>query len=74
MNKLNDYILLKAIFNEQLHNAVMSKDMEKIERLLKTRFAYEMESFVEPEPIDIERIYKEHVQNINDEELLRRLI
>jgi hypothetical protein len=75
--KLNDFILLKAIFCEALHDAVLAKDEGAIREVLDTRYEEEMDvsnKFVELEPIDTERLYKEHNEQINDEELLRRLI
>ena len=31
----NDYIIYRAIYNEELHHAIMNKDVEKIEVILE---------------------------------------
>lgn len=75
MLKLNDWILLKAIFNQDLHNAILEKNEARIRRVIDERYIYEKENgFIEEEPVDLERLYKEHNENINDEELIKRLI
>ena len=69
MLQLNEFILLKAIFNESLHNSVLSKDAGKIQSILDERYTNEIyNGFVSLEPIDTERLYREHhaaIQNDN---------
>jgi hypothetical protein len=75
MLPLNDFILLKAIYNESLHNAVLLKDNARIEAIVHERYSFELKNgFVSMEAIDTDRLYKEHMEQINDEELMQRMI
>jgi hypothetical protein len=75
MLKLNDWVLLKAIFNQRLSDAVLEKDEARIRQIIDDEYISEKENeFIKEEPLDMERLYKEHNENINDEELIRRLI
>jgi hypothetical protein len=75
MLPLNDFILLKAIYNESLHNAVLAKDKARIEKILNERYSFELQNgFVSMEPMDTDILYKEHMEQINDEELMKRMI
>lgn len=75
MLKLNDFILLKATFNMELSDAVLNKDQEAIEELLNAEYAYEIENgFVKMEVIDVDRLYKVHLEEINDEEAMKEML
>lgn len=73
--KLNDFILLKAIYNEELSNAVLDENMKKIQEIIETRYDYELNmGFIEVETIDTEKLHQVHLEEINDEELMKRMI
>ncbi|MGC6586165.1 hypothetical protein ACPV3A_14505 [Paenibacillus sp. Dod16] len=75
MLKLNDWILLKAIFNQRLHNAVLEKNEDRIFQLINDEYKYEKDNgFIGEEPIDMDRVFKEHNENINNKELINRLV
>ncbi|WP_145142211.1 hypothetical protein [Paenibacillus sp. Y412MC10] len=75
MLMLNDWILLKAIFNQRLHNAVLEMNEERILNLINDEYKYEKDNgFIGEEPIDMDRVFKEHNENINNEELINRLV
>ncbi|TVY09929.1 hypothetical protein [Paenibacillus cremeus] len=65
MLKLNEFILLKAVFNEELHNAVLTKDQTKISEIVNTRYQYELN--IELEPIDVNRLYSEHKKQLKND-------
>lgn len=71
MLKLNEFILLKAIFNEQLHNAVLSKDERLIKEIVFNQYTFEVEngfiSNVNAE-IDAEKLYKDHVYQLEHDD------
>jgi len=66
MNK-NAFILLKAIFSEELHNAVLSKDKNTIEYLLVTKYQFETENgfYDNSTEIDLEYLCLEHKATCN---------
>jgi hypothetical protein len=54
MLNLNDFILLKAIFNEQLHDAVLEKDADKILGIVNKRYQFELQNgFVQQEDLNV---------------------
>ena len=62
LNK-TEIILLKSVFNEKLHHAIINKDINAIEKeLLKYQGEY-----IETE-IDIEYIYKEHIEGLENDD------
>jgi hypothetical protein len=75
MLPLNDFILLKAIYNESLHNAVLAKDKARIEAIVQERYANDIQGgFVRMEAIDTDRLYKEHTEQLKDEQMIKRMI
>lgn len=73
--KLNDWVLLKAIFNSRLHNAIMDKNEEGIRQLINEEYSYEKDNgFFEVEPLELDKLYEEHNENIYNEELIVRLL
>ncbi|MCM3130235.1 MULTISPECIES: hypothetical protein [unclassified Paenibacillus] len=73
--KLNDWVLLKAIFNSRLHDAVMEKNEEGIHQLIDEEYSYEKDNgFFEVEPLELDKLQKEHNKNISNEELIIRLL
>jgi hypothetical protein len=75
MLKLNDFILLKAIYNEQLHNAVLAKDRTSIVSIVKECYIGELkDGYVRLESIDTDRLYKEHTEQLSDDNMLKRMI
>lgn len=75
MLNLNDFILLKALYNEQLHNAVLVRDRVYIHAIINERYSDELENgFVRLEAINTERLYKEHTKQLKDEDMLKRMI
>ncbi|WP_368263212.1 hypothetical protein [Clostridium disporicum] len=43
MMSKKDFILLKSVFNNDLFNGLMSKNIEKIESILKRDYSFELE-------------------------------
>lgn len=66
--KTNEFILLKMIFNQDLYNAVLAKDEQKIVSILNSKYSDEMndKAFVIPEPINIDYLYTQY--HIEDEQ------
>ena len=67
----NEYILYRAWYNEELHHAIMFKDIEKIEVMLdqftKDHFKYEYNHFSLYDSntfIDIDYVKAEHMRQI----------
>lgn len=64
---LTEFILLKAIFNKALHDAVLVKDKTMINHLLATNYRKEYENgFFVYTDIDLEFLYTEHLKNLNE--------
>lgn len=70
MLKTNQFILLKMIFDAELHDAVIAKDKNKIKTILNKNYEEEVSDrmFVDPELIDTEYLYSEYLK-LNEEEM-----
>ncbi len=67
----NEYILYRAMYNKELHDAVMTKDVEAIEVLLdefskKHLKNYSFSLYDSNTFIDIEYIYSEHLKELKE--------
>lgn len=75
MLQSNEWILLKAIFNPRLHQAVMDKNIEGIQSIIDKEYTLEvMNGFIQHEEINIEQIHQDHKLQIQDEDLVRSLL
>lgn len=60
-----DYIINKAIFNEQLHNAIIDCDEKEVTNIIMTRYQNEMElGFFKIEPLDMNELKVKFVEQI----------
>ena len=60
---LTDFILLRAVFNSDLHTALVEKDEAAVTRIVETDPTFQSniaEGFVEIGPIDIEQLHSSH--------------
>jgi hypothetical protein len=65
MLNLNQFILLKAIFNEDLHHAVLAQDAEEINKIVNEKYQYELNNgFVEQEQLNTELLYTDHTEQL----------
>ena len=67
----NEYILYRSMYNNELHNAIMDKDVQAIEILLDefTREHlknYDFSLYDSNTFIDIDYVYNEHVKQIEE--------
>jgi hypothetical protein len=63
--RLNEFVLLKSIFNENLHHAVLAKDAEKINEIVNENYQYELNNgFVEQEQLNTELLYTDHTEQL----------
>lgn len=80
MLTFNDFVLLKAIFNSSLHDAVQSKDKESILKIINSQYIYELENgFIKNHntviengflmDIDVEYLYTECNERMKDDDL-----
>ncbi|OPH61759.1 hypothetical protein BC351_00515 [Paenibacillus ferrarius] len=75
MLKLNDFILLKAIYSEELHNAILKRDSAAMNAIVQRDYSEELEDgYVSLEAIDTDRLFIEYSEILNDEEVMERLI
>lgn len=76
MQRLNDFICLKAIFNEELGKAVEEKSYNSVSKITWENYAEEIEELsVKLEGIDVDYIYNEYITMLkNDLELARLLL
>ncbi|MNP49101.1 hypothetical protein D3C76_1432680 [compost metagenome] len=72
MLKTNQFILLRMIFDMALYDAVMSKNKSEIEYILNSTYVEEINNriFVDPEPIDTEYLYAEHIRQVEEEKAI----
>jgi len=68
----NDYVLNRAIFNEELHNAVITKDAERIESILaklneKNTKEYDFSLFNVESVLDIDYVHDVHLIELKEE-------
>ena len=71
--KKKDFILVMAIFSEDLHNALINEDEKEVEFIFQKGFQYEIRNeMVDPLPIfnkdevaELKRIYEDEVRNDN---------
>jgi hypothetical protein len=71
--QLNDYILLKAIYDEQLHNAILAKDQASIEAIVNEYYTINLKyDMVRLETIDTDRLYKEHIKQLKDKDRFKK--
>ena len=82
MLNIRDWILLKAIFCQELHNAVLAKDKEAVKKIILEHYEYEVnEGFiynvsgvdaedtqVTLDSIDLDEISKEHLRAIAEDD------
>lgn len=78
MNKLKNLILLKAIYNGELSQAIFDKDAYSIIDIVNKQYSDELQDvrvFAIP---DIDLLYKEHIKDIeeinNNPVLLQKLL
>ena len=67
----NEYILYRSMYNQELHNAVMIKDVQAIEVILDNLTKvhlknYEFSLYDSNTFIDIEYVYMEHMREIEE--------
>lgn len=75
MLKLSDWVLLKGLFKPRLSNAILEKDEARIRKIINDEYREEKEEgFFSDEPLDMERLYEEHMKEINDEDLIRKFL
>jgi len=65
----NEYIIYRAMYNEELHNAVLAKDVEAIETILDNLTKLHLQNYAfslydSNTFIDIEYVYAEHTREI----------
>jgi len=60
----NDIVLLKSLFNQSLHDAVMKKDVNKIEKIIQEDYQGE---YYEATILDIEYVYKNHKKELKSD-------
>lgn len=66
MNK-KEFILLKAIFNKELHDAILDKDLNKIEIIFKAKYKEEIEDgMVENTNLTIEDVEELNITHLNE--------
>jgi len=68
----NDYVLNRAMFNEELHNAVITKDAERIESILtklneKNMREYDFSLFDVESVLDIDYVHDVHLIELKKE-------
>jgi hypothetical protein len=74
MLNLNDLILLKALYNEELHNAILSKDKAAIEAIVIECYLDQLKGGLSSlESLNTDRLYADHTEQLEDEEMLKRL-
>lgn len=74
MLNIRELILLKALYNEKLHNAVLSKDKATIETIVIECYLDQLKGGLNGlEDINTDRLYAEHKEQLEDEEMIRRL-
>lgn len=61
----SDFILLKAIFCQELHDAVINKDEKTIKYLLATKYEFE-KGFYKHTDINLESLSTEHQMNLKE--------
>lgn len=61
----NDLALLKAIFCQKLHNAILEKDLSKVEEIIQNRYPGQ---FFEDTQLDIEYVYTEHKRQLAEDD------
>lgn len=60
-----DYVINKAIYNEQLHNAIINGDEQEVTNIIMTRYKNEMElGFFKVEPLDMNELKVQYVDQI----------
>ncbi|MDH6372833.1 hypothetical protein M2444_004662 [Paenibacillus sp. PastF-3] len=75
MLKLHDWILLRAMFDIEMSDGIMEKNEKKIRQHINDKYSYEMNNgFFEDEPINTDRLHIDHNKDINNEELIHRLL
>lgn len=61
MSTKHDFILFRSIFDKDLYDAIAEKDSEKIEKVFKAKYDYEIkEGFISDDvstPLDIEKLH-----------------
>ena len=68
----NDYVLNRAIFNEELHNAAITKDAELVESILtrlneKNMREYDFSLFDVESVLDIDYVHDVHLIELKEE-------
>ena len=78
MKKLEDLILLRAIYNGELSQAIFDKDIYTIIDIVNRRYSDELQDVKVFAIPDIDLLYKEHIKAIeeidNNPALLQRLL
>lgn len=75
MLALKDFVLLKAIFCEELSEAVLSRDEERILGILQERYSFELgNGFVVEGSLDLNAIRTEHLEELQDDQLTIALL
>lgn len=65
----NEYILYRAMYNRELHNAIMDRDVETIEVMLEQFTSdhlknYDFRLYDSNTEIDIDYVYNEYIKEI----------
>jgi hypothetical protein len=63
MSTKHDFILFRSIFDKDLFDAISLKDVDKIEKIFREKYDYEIkEGFISDDvntPIDIEKLHED---------------
>lgn len=75
MLKLNDFILLKALFDEKLSSAILSNDTEAMVEIIESDYNYEKyNGFIKDEPLNPQFLFDQHQRDNNDDELKKTML
>lgn len=74
MNTFHNFVLTKAVFNEELSEAILSKNEEEIIQIVESEYAAELNEpelfHIEIEKLDVVKLYMDHTEQLNDEQYL----
>jgi len=68
MKNINDFIVMVAIFDKQLAEAIQEKDLNKVSCIMKTQYDDDL-SFkrLEDKVIDIEKVYVKYQEALKED-------
>jgi|SRR5690625_183375 len=73
--RYNDFVLLKALFNQDLSQAVLEKSKKDIDLIIQRDYSYEIFNRLvdRKDSIDVEFLYRSYLESIKDADELARI-